>query len=116
MPKHCCALDAAAYFCGYVLEMALKACICRRLREKEYPEDALGGKFKTHRIDDLLLLAGLRNAVSLANESKLANWSVVSKWTPEWRYRTAGVNARETAEDMIRILRQEVLPWLKSRW
>jgi HEPN domain-containing protein len=32
--------DAAAYTCGYVLEMALKACVCRRLREREYPESA----------------------------------------------------------------------------
>jgi HEPN domain-containing protein len=43
--------DAAAYMCGYVLEMALKACICRRLREREYPESALEGKFKTHKLN-----------------------------------------------------------------
>lgn len=100
--------DAAAYTCGYVIEMALKACVCRRLGETEYPQTDLGGKFKTHSYEDLLLLAGLRR-------HKPTNWSKVADWLPDWRYKRPGTT-RQDAEDRIRLLRSEILPWLKRRW
>lgn len=108
--------DIAAYLCGYVLEMALKACVCRRLRVHEYPEKELHGQFKTHVVDDLLLLAGLKDEVSSKKHRNLQNWSVVSGWKPESRYHPYGSVNRNDAEDMIRVLSREVLPWLRRRW
>ncbi len=104
--------DAAAYLCGYALENALKACICKRLRVREYPQSKLQGRFKTHAFDELLLLAGLSE--DLSPEKHLKNWSVVSNWEPGWRYRPPRSVKKEDADDMIRVLSREILPWLKS--
>ena len=112
--------DAAVYMCGYVLELALKACICRRLGLRDYPESDLKGAFRTHKFDDLLLLAGLRDAVDAhANPTLFANWSTAAEWKPEWRYRPAGSAGRQDVEEMFKVLRDPpdgVLPWLKKRW
>jgi len=108
--------DAAAYLCGYVLETALKACICKRLRVETYPESELRGLFKTHNFDELLLLAGLKGEISSKKHPNLTNWSLVAGWEPNWRYRPHGSVQQTDAGDMIKVLRKEVLPWLKRRW
>ena len=112
--------DAAAYMCGYVLELALKACVCRRLRVPEYPEKELKGVLKTHDFDDLALLAGLRTEIDLHENPELfASWSKVAGWKPEWRYRPAGSVSETVARDMMNALEDKphgVLRWLKRRW
>jgi len=105
--------DGAAYLCGYVLESALKACICERLHVSVYPETAFQGRLKTHELNDLLLLAGLNE--ELSPEKHLKNWFVVSDWKPDWRYRLPGIVKRKDAEDRIRVLGREVLPWLRAK-
>ena len=112
--------DAAAYMCGYALELGLKACICKRLRVPEYPEAALEGRFKTHVFDDLRLLAGLEGRINLKENPGLhANWNTVASWRPEWRYRPAGSTKKKDVEDMLKALREQengVLSWLRKRW
>jgi len=64
--------DGSIYLSGYVVETALKAKICKLLREPMYPESGkIGSAYKTHRIDDLILLAGLREQLNgkLASDS-----------------------------------------------
>jgi HEPN domain-containing protein len=111
--------DAAAYMCGYALELALKACICRRLRLKDYPDKELKGAFKTHDFDDLKLLAGLDQLISPhANAQLFRNWSVLNDWRPEWRYRPVGSTSRADAEAMLSALcgpPNGVLRWLRAR-
>lgn len=112
--------DAAAYMCGYALELALKACVCRRLRVSEYPEKQLKGALKTHDFDDLALLAGLSNEIDSPSEPQLfANWSTAVGWKPEWRYRPVGSVSETHARAMMTALEEKpygVLPWLKRRW
>ena len=112
--------DAAAYMCGYVLEFALKACVCQRLRLGKYPESRLKGAFKTHDFDDLLMLAGLSESPTIdANPTLFSNWSLVAGWKPDWRYRSVGSVPKGEAEAMVRALREPpdgVLPWLMKRW
>ena len=112
--------DAAAYMCGYALEMALKVCVCCRLRLSEYPDKELRGAFKTHDFEDLKLLAGLREEISAVGDAALlANWSIAAKWKPEWRYLPAGTTGKGDAAAMLKALRGRrtgVLPWLKKRW
>lgn len=112
--------EAAAYMCGYVLEMALKACICRRLRVPEYPPKKLKRDFKTHDFDDLLLLAGLSEELTvLRNPALFTRWSIVANWKREWRYEAVGFMHRDAVRRMLEALRDSpdgVLPWLKKRW
>ena len=52
--------DGCVYLCGYVVEFALKARICRVLGLSSYPDEKeVGRVFKTHNFDVLKLLAGL---------------------------------------------------------
>ena len=109
----------AYYMGGYVLELALKAVVCRTLRLTEYPETAVGGKLKTHFVPDLVLLAGLQAEL----DSKLhdagfgENWVTVIAWRPEDRYRAT--RTRQDVQDLIEAYEDPfrgVLTWLSSRW
>jgi len=114
--------DGAAYLCGYVVETALKARICKNLNVKEYPDD---GKDKTifssHDFDRLLLLTGLQNKISLANRKNkklFENWSLLTRWKPERRY-TVGGYKKQDVEDLFRALeygKLGFLVWIKKLW
>ncbi len=112
--------DAAAYMCGYVLELALKACICKTLQINDYPEKRLHGEFKTHGFDDLKLLAGFESEITAKRNPKLfANWSIVARWSPDWRYRPIGSVTESDADAILAALRKRqygILPWLRKRW
>ena len=99
--------DAAFYLCGYAVEIALKARICRTLGWPDYPET--GGEFasyrsfQTHDLGVLLHLAG--NAVEdlvRLTPGLLVAWSVVEKWRPEQRYQPVGTRSPADAANMIR--------------
>ncbi len=94
--------DGAVYICGYSLELALKARICRTLRWAGFPQTRKEFEglqsYKTHNLDILLKLTGRESHV----KSKLfAEWSEASKWTPEVRYEPAGIVSRQDAQSMI---------------
>ena len=61
--------DGSVYLCGYVLEMALKACVCKTLDIPGYPDTEPGIRqfLKTHDFGTLELLAGLRSRVAEQN-------------------------------------------------
>lgn len=112
--------DGCAYLCGYVVELALKACICATLGIKEYPEKGtrLKEAFRTHDFDDLKLLAGIEQAFT-ANPTLLANWSVASKWRPERRYEPEGTYDQNAALEILNAVRAApdgVLACISSRW
>lgn len=54
--------DGCVYMRGYVVELALKACICATLGIAEYPDRR--AHFRTHDFDELRLLAGLEQEMS----------------------------------------------------
>ncbi|MBU1864766.1 MAG: HEPN domain-containing protein [Candidatus Omnitrophica bacterium] len=114
--------DGAAYICGYVVETALKARICKNLKIKEYPDD---GKekpiFSSHDFDRLLLLGGLQNRISLSNKrtKKLfENWSLLTNWRPERRYTLGGYN-KQAVKDLLDALEKGqygFFNWIKKLW
>ena len=112
--------DGAEYLSGYVVELALKARICRVLDLDEYPEKGeLKRVYAVHDLDQLLLLAGLRKAVDPANKPFFDNWSTASLWKPERRYDAAGTVTREDAESALNAIRDTtngVLTWIKTIW
>lgn len=112
--------DAARYMSGYVLEMGLKARICRHLKLREYPESGLLEKlFKTHDFDILKVLAGLGKDFPQGwNPRLIANWNLVSGWRPDWRYQPPGMT-RQQAEAIIKALNDGpdgIFRWLRRRW
>lgn len=113
--------DGCAYLCGYVIELALKARICATLGLEEYPDKGsrLKDAFRTHDFDDLKLLARMETDLSLERPVLLSNWSIVTKWKPEWCYEPVGTYNREKAEEILNAIRGRpdgVLECISLRW
>lgn len=113
--------DGAAYLCGYVLEAAIKARICKNLNIQEYPKDNdLKNFFYSHDFDRLILLAGLQNEINMEkNPAIFTNWSLLTAWKPEKRYVQIGTNKQEDVEALFLALEDGdagLLTWLKSIW
>jgi hypothetical protein len=111
--------DGSAYLCGYVVELALKARICRVLDITDYPDS---GKLKpvygVHDLDQLLLLAGLRRKLDPSNKPLFDNWSIAVPWKPERRYAAVGSVSRQEAEEILNAVRDTngVFKWIKKYW
>jgi len=76
--------DAAVYLCGYAIELALKARICKTLKWSQFPGASIKNPqtFKTHHLETLLGLSGIENKVKLVYH---AEWTMVTqtiKWAP----------------------------------
>jgi len=94
--------DGAFYLCGYAVELALKARICRTLKWAGFPESGSEIKgmqsIRTHDLDLLLRFSGVEARVKAKHP---AEWSVVLRWTPERRYLPVGLSPAQETADMI---------------
>ena len=95
--------DGAVYLCGYVVELALKARICRTLRWLDYRTGQGYQSFKTHDLEILLTLSGAEHRVKPAH---LADWSIVLTWDPELRYRPVGSASQNDAHEIMEAARR----------
>jgi len=95
--------DGAWYLCGYAIELALKARICRTLKWRGFPES--GKDFeglqsvKTHNLELLLKFSGVGDPVKA---KLMAEWSVVLRWNPEKRYQARPLSTAQEAADMVK--------------
>jgi len=110
--------DGCIYLAGYVIELALKARICKILDLDTFPDYP---SFKTHKYDDLITLSGLEKAFD--NERKNSafnkNWVKFSNWNVSIRYSTMSTNNEKIAKEMISALVTDnngILTWIKERW
>lgn len=113
--------DGCVYLCGYVVEFALKARICRVLKMNEYPESGdLGKIFRTHDFDVLKVLAGLTSEITVtANNALFNNWSLATQWNPGYRYLPVGTSNATKAGDVLTSIKDKpngVLTWISKRW
>jgi len=95
--------DGAAYLCGYALELALKARVCRHLKWDGFPENQAESRWsqalKTHDLAALLELSGVQNRIK---STYVADWSFIhSNWSPEARYRVIGSFSSITTLTML---------------
>ncbi len=77
--------DASVYLCGYAVEIALKARICKVLKwATGFPETNAefqdkGTLLKTHNLKVLLEYTAIQDQVQL---NLLNEWSLLVKWSP----------------------------------
>ena len=94
--------DGATYLCGYAVEIALKARICRALNWPEFlgtsGEFQAYRNFQTHELDVLLRLCGQEARIK---QNHFAVWNVVATWKVESRYNVVGTAQEGDAESMI---------------
>ncbi len=94
--------DAVMYLSGYVLEAALKACICDTLGWEGFEDSgSRASMFRplfVHDLNMLLLYSG-REAYVLSQLS--TEWNNVRGWTPALRYNASGAISRSAAEQRM---------------
>ena len=115
--------DGSCYLAGYVLEMALKARICKVLDMADYPETGeISRSFKTHNRLVLLRLAGLQRKLDLAvaaNPNLLQSWSLIANWTEEFRYSPVGSSSQVRAKAILSAVddrKDGMFTWVKKHW
>lgn len=94
--------DGATYLCGYAVEVALKARICRALDWTEFP--STGGEFQAYRsfqTHELAILLHLSGQEARVKENHFALWDAVVFWRAESRYNVVGTAQRPEATAMI---------------
>jgi hypothetical protein len=88
------------------VELALKARICYTLGWSDFPSTAGEFRsyqsFRTHDLDVLLHLSGVESLVRLHH---LAQWSVVTLWDSEARYRPIGTTLSTEVQLIIQATR-----------
>jgi HEPN domain-containing protein len=111
--------DAAYYLAGYAVECALKACLCGRTREFDFPPKPKDvNDYYTHDLDALLTTAKLRSSLkeeSRTNTKLAAYWSVVKDWKEDRRYLYTGSDTERGARALIEAISDPehgVLQWL----
>jgi hypothetical protein len=106
------------YLSGYAVECALKACIAKQTRRHEFPPKVkYVGQLYTHRLEELLRLAGLEKQLEndmKTNAALARNWGVVKNWDEESRYRTSGLNGKDLYGAVTEP--DGVLSWIRQRW
>lgn len=91
--------DGAVYMCGYAVEIALKSRMCRTLGWEGFPETS--GEFSemrlihTHDLGLLLQLSGMKPTI---RQNHFSEWSAISDWEPQVRYRMSGTASEADAE------------------
>ena len=71
--------EGAYYLLGYALECAIKACIAKQVKEYDFPDKQLANVSFTHRLGDLLGVAGLKQKLQekeRTDEEFKLNWAV----------------------------------------
>jgi hypothetical protein len=114
-------MDGAYYMAGYVIELLLKARICKTLNVPDFfmfkPERGKSETFrpfKSHDYDQLLLLSGLYadfNTELQTNPILMAHWSVICVWNEGSRYST-GKSYGEVESFITSI--KEISSWIRK--
>jgi HEPN domain-containing protein len=110
--------SGAYYLAGYSIECALKACFAKGVKRFDFPDKNVKTVF-THKLTDLVVLAGLKDELLSATQTNLKfaiGWELVGKWTEESRY---SLRTKDDAGAIIEVItraKNGVLPWIKRRW
>ena len=111
--------SAAYYVAGDAVELGIKAVIAAVFQANAIPERSLVDRVYSHKLNDLLGVAGLRFKLEadLARDPNLAAaWGIASKWNEASRYE---MNDQFAAAGMIEAVENPnhgVLQWLKKHW
>ncbi|MBZ5610157.1 MAG: DNA-binding protein [Acidobacteriia bacterium] len=110
--------QGAYYLAGFAIECALKACIAKKTRKHDFPDNKYAAKVYTHDLSELLKLAELDKPLDRDVKTNLrlaAYWGVVKVWNVDSRYETARLNGK----DMVAAVTSPtdgVLQWIKQYW
>jgi len=107
--------EGAYYLAGYAVECALKACIAKRTREHDFPDQKLANASYTHRLGDLLQLAQLQDALQ-SDPAMKNNWDIVRTWSELSRYQRKSLSDATELLAAVENPAGGILPWVRKRW
>ena len=117
--------ELAYYATGYAVECALKSCVLSRMifTGWVFEEKWQAEKCRTHDLDALISLAGLRDELNAKLQASSANgtpfvayWPTTVQWKVSSRYEA---KTEMDARKLYEAISQEpdgVLPWLRTYW
>jgi hypothetical protein len=111
--------SAAYYLSGYAIELGIKACIAKLFQADAIPDKGLVNAVYSHKLDELLGLAGIREQLKddMNSDPMLsAAWGVASKWNEASRYEMWDQFAAASILDAVGDPNHGVLQWLKKHW
>lgn len=109
----------AYYLAGYAVELGLKACVARQIRQEEIPDKRLIQKVFTHEFDKLIGLAGLRSELTNAQDAEnkfQAFWGIAAEWSPDARYEINDAMSAQLLLTAIGDPEHGVLKWIQNHW
>lgn len=111
--------DGAYYLSGYIIELALKACIARKTTRHEFPDLETVRNSYTHDLKQLLKTASLWvlfERDTRMNSALQINWNIIKDWSESSRYE---MHTKVEAEDIFSAVvdkNEGVLKWIKQHW
>ena len=111
--------EGAYYLGGYVVELALKACIAKRFLRHTWPYKGFEREIFNHDLTRLLKAAKLEGTLEgdCANDGELFyNWSIVKDWSVESRYALGMEDEARILYNAVVARRGGMLPWIKRYW
>lgn len=114
--------DGSIYLCGYAIELALKAIICKNLDLKGMPSTSTEfdtivetiKKMKTHNLELLLQLTGTQILGQVKSDPVyFTEWSSIISWDPEMRYAPIGAITQDDSSRMIKSTKKLLKYFLK---
>ena len=111
--------SSAYYLAGYSVELGLKACVARQIRQNEIPDKAMIRDVLTHRFGTLVNLAGLGAELGRAQDADRrfqANWGLASEWSPDVRYDIIDALSAQVLISAIGDPAHGVLKWIREHW
>lgn len=113
--------SGAYYLAGYAVECALKSCVLTHVERTGiiFQDKGYAGRCWTHNLEELVQLAGLKEARGVeisANPARAPNWSLVKDWKETSRYEIKTQSDAEKLFDAVNDNANGVLPWIKTHW
>jgi HEPN domain-containing protein len=109
----------AYYLAGYAIELGLKACVARQIRQDEIPDKELITRVYTHNFENLAGLAGLKADLKVRQDDDhkfQAYWGIVAEWSPDARYAIQDSLSAQLLWQAISDPDHGVLKWIKIHW
>src|SRR5262245_58465737 len=111
--------SSAYYLAGYVVELALKACIATLFQQDVIPDKNFVNAVYTHSLEHLLKASGLLPQFKEdvhADVQLAANWGIVAQWSESSRYQTWDIISATASIEAIRDPDHGVFQWVTKHW
>lgn len=118
--------DGCCYLAGYVIELALKAAICKNMHTDDFfdaVKTETARAFKIHNLKELIILAGLSHRykdLDTVNPILAQHWIFVTdgiKWSEQLRYQSGFTKAEsQKLLEAINHPQNGILKWIKKYW